>query len=52
MNWLLLEVAIPVFGIMLVGIWLTAKEFKKELDAEEEENKREEESEKNADDKK
>tara|TARA_B110000879_G_scaffold204956_1_gene284685 strand:+ start:1344 stop:1502 length:159 start_codon:yes stop_codon:yes gene_type:complete len=52
MNSILLEFAIPVFGLMFVGIWLTAKEFKKELEAEEEENKREEESEKNVDDKK
>lgn len=32
MTWIIIETAIPVFILMVIGIWITAKEFKKDLD--------------------
>ena len=49
MNWIVLQTAIPVFILMMIGIWLTAKEFKKEFDAEEKEKKNSQEKDNNKD---
>ena len=37
MKWIVLEAAIPVFLLMVVGIWMTIREFKKEIKAEKKE---------------